>query len=330
MLGTKFINDCNDQEKLKELYEKHENKYDAESLYWIGCFYKTGKIVTKDVNKAIEYHRKAAELDNSNALVELGELYLNDVNVGVKTEVAKEFFKKAIEIDNNPDAMSLLGYIYRVSYDSKNYLEAKLLFEKAIELDGNDYFPFYQLAMACLDGIFFAKNYQKAIELFEKAIELGSGCAAYRLGNMYHDGVYVDRDLYKAEELYEKSILLGDICCGNYALSKLHTDNFFLVESIKEKHKLKNENLILRHENEMMTQLKTDHRVLTIKYEDHFAHEASIIDHNKRVFEFLGVEPLELISQHKKILPTTITDLVSNYDELAQVLTGSQYEHYLN
>jgi len=84
------------------------------------------------------------------------------------------------------------------------------------------------------------------------------------------------------------------------------------------------------HKNKMMTQLKTDHRVLTIRYEDHFAHEASIIDHNKRIFEFLGVEPLELISQHKKILPTAIPDLVNNYDELAQVLTGSQYEHYLN
>lgn len=75
--------------------------------------------------------------------------------------------------------------------------------------------------------------------------------------------------------------------------------------------------------------LLTKHRILPIRYEDYFSSEQAILDHNRQVFEFLGVEPIPIKSQHKKILPQTLPDLVENYAEFKDFLQGSPYEKYL-
>ncbi len=82
------------------------------------------------------------------------------------------------------------------------------------------------------------------------------------------------------------------------------------------------------HELAVMSTL-AHHRVLSIKYEDYFKSEASILDYNRRVFEFLGVDVIAIKSEHKKILPQSIRDLVENYDELKEHLKGSHHERYL-
>ncbi|WP_296806282.1 hypothetical protein [Thiocapsa sp.] len=82
------------------------------------------------------------------------------------------------------------------------------------------------------------------------------------------------------------------------------------------------------HEQSVMTSL-ANHSVLSIRYEDYFTNEESIFEYNRRVFEFLGVEPIAIKSEHKKILPQSIRDLVENYEELREYLKGGPHELYL-
>ncbi|MBK1643675.1 hypothetical protein CKO25_03165 [Thiocapsa imhoffii] len=82
------------------------------------------------------------------------------------------------------------------------------------------------------------------------------------------------------------------------------------------------------HEQAVMAAL-TRHPVMSIRYEDYFASDVSIIDYNQRVFAFLGVEPIPIKSEQKKILPQAIRDLVENYDELCAHLADGPYAKFL-
>jgi len=85
----------------------------------------------------------------------------------------------------------------------------------------------------------------------------------------------------------------------------------------------------IENEKKILNQLK-DHRLLNIRYENYFAGGDSIFNHNQQVFEFLGVAPLSLKSQHKKILPQGMHDLVDNYDEFCACLSNTKYQKYLD
>lgn len=83
------------------------------------------------------------------------------------------------------------------------------------------------------------------------------------------------------------------------------------------------------HEKRMLGELK-DHRLIAIKYEDYFVDETSILTHNQQIFEFLGVEVLQLKSQHKKLLPQQMCDLIGNYDEFYTHISNTPYQKYLD
>jgi len=82
-------------------------------------------------------------------------------------------------------------------------------------------------------------------------------------------------------------------------------------------------------ENRMLNELR-NHRILSIKYEDYFVSEQSITDYNCQIFEFLGVKPLLVTSQHKKILPQQLSKMIENYQEFCASLVNTQYEQYLD
>ena len=70
-------------------------------------------------------------------------------------------------------------------------------------------------------------------------------------------------------------------------------------------------------------------RVLEISYEDYFSTNESIAGFNKKISNFLGINYQEVTSQQKKILPKKLKDIVSNYDEVYEILIGSKYSNFL-
>lgn len=73
-----------------------------------------------------------------------------------------------------------------------------------------------------------------------------------------------------------------------------------------------------------------NHRVLNVEYEEYFDNPESIATTNRRIFEFLGVPPITLMSAQQKILPSDIREIVANYDELRSCLRNTPYEKYLD
>jgi len=70
-------------------------------------------------------------------------------------------------------------------------------------------------------------------------------------------------------------------------------------------------------------------RVLYLSYEDYFKNSESIVEGNKKIFKFLSLDPVSLESGHKKILPDNYSDIINNYAEFRDSLTGTQHEKYM-
>ena len=84
---------------------------------------------------------------------------------------------------------------------------------------------------------------------------------------------------------------------------------------------------IVQDQLDMVAQLPED-QVLTIRYEDLFASEEAKHDFAANMFKFIGVEPLELSSNHKKLNSDNLKELISNYDEIFDICKGSEFERY--
>lgn len=107
-------------------------------------------------------------------------------------------------------------------------------------------------------------------------------------------------------------------------VSKVHIDPADMMKHLEIMDKE------IEDEKNIINQLENRH-LLSINYEDYFVDENSILSHNQKIFEFLGVEPiLTAKSQHKKILPHRIVDLVENYDEFCACLKNTKYQQYLD
>jgi hypothetical protein len=79
----------------------------------------------------------------------------------------------------------------------------------------------------------------------------------------------------------------------------------------------------------ILRQLPTD-RVCSIAYEDLFASPSSLEAFRLQVFQFLGVEPIEVASRQRKLSSDDLRDLVVNYDELYEGLINTRFAQYLS
>ena len=126
----------------------------------------------KIYKKARKIFEEAVKLENSDAIIMLGQLYHDGKGVKKDYNEAIKLYERAREF-RHPTAMNNLGYMY-------NY------------------------------GQGVEQDYDKAKELYEKATKLGNTSAMINLGHMYNYGRGVEKDCNKAKELYEKAIYLGN------------------------------------------------------------------------------------------------------------------------
>ena len=82
------------------------------------------------------------------------------------------------------------------------------------------------------------------------------------------------------------------------------------------------------YEAKLMNSLKTN-PILSLSYEESFSTSSSIQSMTDKVFDFLGVTPIENRSNQRKILPKSLDAIVENYEELVEALQASRYAQYL-
>lgn len=129
---------------------KDINKYD---LYEIGKAYYNGENVQKDMSKAIEYFRSAAEKGYAAAQYKLGLCYENGNGISKDIEVAKYWYKKAAK----------QGYCQTHNCVSKIYSEIQLKNlehkKNVVEEKNGITFMWYVMVVLLMLGLIIIYNY---------------------------------------------------------------------------------------------------------------------------------------------------------------------------
>ena len=191
-----------------------------------------------NIEKAIEWYKKAISYCDVSAMVNLALVYLynedyQDIDKGLK------YLDRAIE-QNELRAMNEKGHFLLENSERNEINQAKILLEKACEM-GDEYAPFrlgvgYQnaefqetyeykkayeyyilaaernnlhaielLGRYCRMGLTGEANPEKTIEYFQRAIDMDSNYARVELAICYEDGFGVEQDSHKAFELLKKA-----------------------------------------------------------------------------------------------------------------------------
>lgn len=137
------------------------NKGDVEAIYKLGKKYYAGSDnLNKDLKKAFEYFKKAADLNHPLAQCDVAWCY--EEGSGVEQDWEKAFQLYSLSAANN---CSMAQYSLGWMYDN---------------------------------GIFVKRNRSKAVQMYIKAAENGHAMAQYKLGMAYMEGVVVDCDYVTA------------------------------------------------------------------------------------------------------------------------------------
>ena len=216
---------------------KLESKDQADdNLYYkLGYMFKKGLGTGIDMDKAIDYFKRSAEMNNKNGLYEYGKALLIGEHIPQNTDSAVKLLEKAVKLKNS-NAKRFLA----LEYISGEHLEQDI--EKGIALltecaDSGDVIACYRLGKIYLQGEIMPQNLDKAEKYLllatdneyvqyalaklhlqeekydiQKAVNYFENCAAknhwasYQLGRIYLFGAKdIERDKEKAVEWFTKS-----------------------------------------------------------------------------------------------------------------------------
>ena len=164
--------------------------YDYNVIYaasFLGNYYLYANDENSSIDKAIEWHEKAALYCYADSTFELACLYLYNENY---KDVAKglKYLEQSIE-DGGHRALSEKAYlILETDILPNDPAQAKALLEKAMDM-GNEYAP-YRLGLGYQNAEFGGEpDYKKALELFELGAERNHLYSIELAGNYYRVGV---------------------------------------------------------------------------------------------------------------------------------------------
>jgi TPR repeat protein len=184
----------------------------------------------QEFRSAIINFKKAAELDNSNSLKKLGDIYRNglpnniniDGDIMINYSLSREYYVKAADLGNS-DAMYYLGNLNK---NERKWSNAIQYYARAADLGNSDaevklrdfadsdlQFRIGKLYHQGLGVV--RQDYEKAREYYEKSVQENNSNAIYNLGELYRNGFGVERDTCRALKYYEKSNLLGNNVAKN-------------------------------------------------------------------------------------------------------------------
>lgn len=198
---------------------------DSQNFWKASCFlgkiyygetYVSDDAIDEDIEKAIDYFKKSAEVGYGVAQYYLADAYSEEVpepmtNVlSFKTELCTELalywaFRAAQQ--NNGDAWGLLGDLCTGNLNPPDLSTAFECYQKAVDL--GSYYAYYGLGFAYENGKGCTMDLQKAVNCYQIAAMNGYSYAQYNLANMYLAGRGVEKNERTAKEWLEKSAARG-------------------------------------------------------------------------------------------------------------------------
>lgn len=182
------------------LYNKILEK-SPENLYKMGIIEEENK----NFEKAYEYYKKLAVLNDARGWFNLGWYYSNGLGVKIDYEKANQNYLKAAEMGYSM-AMNNLGAAYENGNGmEKNYGKAMEWYKKAAEAGST--FACKNIGNMYYYGKGVDVNYEIAVEWFKKSEDVAASC--YNLGWMYEFGQGLIKNTEKAQEYYKKAADYG-------------------------------------------------------------------------------------------------------------------------
>ena len=182
-------------------YRLEKDSHDDNLQYRLGQMLYTGTGRSKDVQAAVSYLEKSAQLGNVNAQYLLGKVCL-ETGIGNPAQ-AIAWMTKAAEA-GNAGAQYALGKLYRDgTHVEKDIQKAVAMFIASAE-QKNEYAA-YQLGRLYLSGTDIPKNVPEAVKWLTLSSDLGNAYAQYALANLYLTGDGIPKDINVSIRLFNLS-----------------------------------------------------------------------------------------------------------------------------
>lgn len=186
----------------KSIKKSNNDMSKAYSMNNLGSMFLLGEGVIKDIDKALEYFQRSAELGNDTAMLNLGLLYFNGELVDRDYQVAFEYFNNAATKFNGK-SLNMLGYYYEVGLlGNQDISKAIECYKKSYE--NNFVKAAYNCARFFENGIGVPTNYEEAFKLYKIAADADIPFALLKVSDCYSKGMGTERDLNKSCEAYER------------------------------------------------------------------------------------------------------------------------------
>ena len=243
--------------ELESMEQADDNLY-----YKLGSMFKKGLGTDIDMDRAIDYFKRSAEMNNKNGLFEYGKALLIGEHIPQNTDSAVKLLEKAVKLKNS-NAKRFLS----LEYISGEHLEQDI--EKGIALltecaDSGDVIASYRLGKIYLQGEIMSQNLDKAEKYLllaadneytqyalaklylqeekydiQKAVNYFENCAdknhlaSYQLGRIYLFGAAgLTKDKGQAIEWFTKSANDGNECAQAMLDNISKFENVLLANTI--------------------------------------------------------------------------------------------------
>lgn len=172
------------------------------SQFALGRLYESGKGVPQDLQEAVRWYVRAADLGYDRAQLRLGRLFRDGAEgVPQNGQLAEQYFKKAGD-GGNVAAMNEIGLMYLKGKGvTANVKTAHDWFEKAAaagSVEGD-----YNLGLLYQAGYNGQPDFVRAAESFEKAANARDGLSMLALGDLYASGKGLPQNKVQAHMWYD-------------------------------------------------------------------------------------------------------------------------------
>ena len=212
-------------------YHKAAEQNNTDAQLILGDCYYDGLGTEEDYQQAFYWYEKAAGLGNAEAQNTLGDCYYYGHGIEMNNQKAFYWYKKAAE-QGNAEAQSKLGYCYYYGYGvEKDKQKAVYWYNMAAEQDHEE--AQCWLGSYYYKGIGAEEDYQQAFYWYEKAAGLGNAEAQNTLGDCYYYGHGIEMNNQKAFYWYKKAAEQGN-AEAQYQLAICYHNGFGITKSIQK------------------------------------------------------------------------------------------------
>lgn len=230
LLGRIFLKKLDNTEKAFFWYETAAKNGHINAMIDVGAFYLFGFQVKQDIEKAIQWYKKAAEKNSPVAYHNLGYLCFQDPEL---YDVALHYFEKAAEL-GYADSSYMLGimFLYGIGTDkNKNAAYEHFLssYEKGKHATCRALGDlFYQGAFD--NGV---QNQKEALKWYERGAKKQVISCIEALGDCYYYGFGVEIDLLFAYQYYKQAAELGSAVAA-FALGSMYSGGKGVKKNYRE------------------------------------------------------------------------------------------------